>query len=124
MSMRKFSRVSFQVMAVVSAGGRRFQGSVSNLSMNGVFILTTEKLPLDEQVDITITLEGTDPEISVAFSGRVSRIQEDGLGFRFDKIDLDSYTHLKNIISYNMADPDKVLEEIYSDIEEKLASEK
>ncbi len=122
--MRKFSRVSFQVLATVTSGGRSFQGKVGNLSMNGVFLETTERLPMDEQVDINISLEGTEPEISVSFAGRVSRIQETGLGFHFEKIDLDSYTHLKNIIAYNIADPDKVMEEIFSDIEEKLASEK
>ena len=124
MTTRKFSRVSFQVLANVAAGGRSFQGRVNNLSMNGVYILTQERLAMDEAVDIKITLEGTEPEISVSFAGRVTRIQEDGIGFHFDKIDLDSYTHLKNIIAYNIADPDKVMEEIYSDIEEKLASEK
>ncbi len=124
MTMRKFSRVAFQVLATVSAGSRSFQGKVNDLSMNGVYLVTTERLSMGELVDITISLEGTDPEISVSFAGRLTRIQEDGMGFHFEKIDLDSYTHLKNIIAYNIADPDKVMEEIYSDIEEKLASEK
>jgi len=124
MTMRKFSRVAFQVLATVSAGSRSFQGKVNDLSMNGVYLVTTERLSMGELVDITISLEGTDPEISVSFAGRLTRIQEDGHAFTFEKIDFDSYTHLKNIIAYNIADPDKVMEEIYSDIEEKLASEK
>ena len=123
MSMRKFSRIEFQVLATVSAGGRSFQGRVGNLSMNGIFLITSDRLPVGEPVDITISLAGTDPELAVSFTGRVSRIQDEGLGFQFEKVDLDSYTHLKNIIAYNMADPDKVMDEIFSDIEEKLSSE-
>lgn len=125
MSMRKFSRVPFQVVGtVVASDGRSFKGQIGNLSMNGLFLLTLEQLPMGEAVEIHISLSGSDPEISVAFSGRVSRIQDDGIGFHFEKVDLDSYTHLKNIIAYNIEDPDKVMDEICSDIESKLATER
>lgn len=122
MSMRKFSRVPFHVVATVTAGSRSFQGAVSDLSMNGLFLETSERLPEGDAVEIVIALAGTEPELRVAFSGRVARLTETGIGFHFEKVDLDSYTHLKNIIAYNMADPDKVLEEIYSNIEENISS--
>jgi hypothetical protein len=122
MSMRKFSLVPFHVVATVTAGSRSFQGAVANLSMNGLFVETSERLPEGEAVEIMITLAGTDPELRVVFSGRVARLTETGIGFHFEKVDLDSYTHLKNIIAYNMADPDKVMEEIYSSIEENISS--
>ncbi len=122
MSTRKFSRVPFHVTVTATVEGRSFQGKVSNLSMNGLFLETSEKLPDGEAADLVITLEGTDPEIAVSFLGRVCRITEDGIGFRFEKIDLDSYTHLRNIIAYNMADAEKVMDEIFTDIEEKISS--
>ena len=122
MSMRKFSRVAFHVVATVTAGSRSFQGAVSDLSMNGLFLETSERLPEGDAVEIMIALAGTEPELRVAFSGRVARLTETGIGFHFEKVDLDSYTHLKNIIAYNMADPDKVMEEIYSSIEENISS--
>lgn len=121
MSMRKFSRVAFHVVATVTAGSRSFQGAVSDLSMNGLFLETSERLPEGDAVEIMIALAGTEPELRVAFSGRVARLTETGIGFHFEKVDLDSYTHLKNIIAYNMADPDKVMEEIYSNIEENIS---
>lgn len=122
MSMRKFSRVAFHVVATVTAGSRSFQGAVSDLSMNGLFLETSERLPEGDAVEIMIALAGTEPELRVAFSGRVARLTETGIGLHFEKVDLDSYTHLKNIIAYNMADPDKVMEEIYSNIEENISS--
>jgi len=99
MSTRKFSRVPFHVSATATVGGRSFQGKISNLSMNGLFLETPERLPEGEAADLVITLEGTEPEVSVSFTGRVCRITDDGIGFHFEKIDLDSYTHLRNIIS-------------------------
>ena len=124
MSTRKFSRVQFNVGATVKIGDRQFQGAVENLSMTGMFIVTTEKFVGGETADITIVLTGTLPEIAVNFSGVVTRITEDGVGFTFEKMDLDSYMHLKNIIAYNIDDSDKVMEEIGHSIDEKLASDK
>jgi hypothetical protein len=122
MGMRKFSRVRFNVIATIATGNRSFSGKVQDLSMNGMFLVTEERLPVDTKVEISLLLVGTDPGISVLFTGRVARVTDQGVGFHFDKIDLDSYTHLKNIIAYNMADAEKVMEEIYQDIDKKISS--
>lgn len=124
MSTRKFSRVPFRIDATIKVADRQFQGEVENLSMNGMFLETDERLPEGEHVDITIVLTGSSPEICISFDGRVSRTTENGLGFTFEKIDLDSYMHLKNIVAYNIDDAEKVMEEICHSIDEKLASEK
>lgn len=124
MSTRKFSRVRFNVGATIRIADRQFQGAVENLSMAGMFLVTNEQLAEGEAVDITIVLTGTEPEITVDFNGVVTRITEDGVGFTFEKMDLDSYMHLKNIIAYNIDDAEKVMEEIGHSIDEKFASEK
>lgn len=124
MSTRKFSRVRFNVRATVRVADRQFHGAVENLSMSGMFLVTNEQLEEGEPADITIALSGTMPEIAVKFSGAVTRITEDGVGFTFEKMDLDSYTHLKNIIAYNSDDAEKVMEEIGHAIDEKLASDR
>ena len=124
MSTRKFSRVRFRVGATIKTAERQFQGNVENLSMRGMFLVTDERLPVGDMVDITIALSGTSPELSITFNGKVCRATDEGLGFTFEKIDLDSYTHLKNIIAYNIDDAEKVMEEIYHSIDERLAAEK
>jgi hypothetical protein len=124
MSTRKFSRVHFNVEATIKTADRLFQGTVENLSMTGMFLVTGERLPVGEVVDITIILTGSSPEITVNFNGKTSRIVENGLGFVFEKIDLDSYMHLKNIVAYNIDDAEKVMEEICHSIDEKLAVDK
>jgi len=124
MSTRKFSRVRFNVEATIRVAGRQFHGAVKNLSMTGMFLVTNEQLEEGERVDITIGLTGSLPEISVSFNGVVTRKGEDGVGFTFEKIDLDSYMHLKNIIAYNIDDAEKVMDEIGQSIDEKFASDK
>ena len=124
MSTRKFSRVRFNVGATVRSADRQFQGAVENLSMTGMFLVTGEQLAEGDSADITMVLTGTFPEIAVHFTGIVTRLTEDGVGFTFEKMDLDSYMHLKNIIAYNIDDAEKVMEEIGHSIDEKFASEK
>ncbi len=124
MITRKFSRVQFKVGATIRVADRQFQGAVENLSMAGMFLVTNEQLSEGEPVDITIFLTGIIPEIAVNFTGVVTRIAEDGVGFTFEKMDLGSYMHLKNIIAYNSDDAEKVMEEIGHSIDEKFASGK
>lgn len=124
MSTRQFSRVRFRIGATIKTADRQFQGKVENLSMRGLFLVTEERLPFGEQVEITMVLSGTSPELILDLNGTVSRITENGLGFFFDKIDLDSYTHLKNIIAYNIDDAGKVMEEVFQSIDEKMAISK
>lgn len=112
MSSRQFSRVHFTVSATICSTERCFEGTVENLSMHGMFLVTDERLPVDEAAAITITLSGVAPEIALTINGKVCRVAENGLGFVFEKIDLESFTHLKNIIAYNIDDPEKVMEEI------------
>ncbi|MDA8412585.1 MAG: PilZ domain-containing protein [Desulfobacteraceae bacterium] len=123
MNARKFSRVNFQVDATVKAAGHQFHGQVENLSMSGMFMICDERLQLGEHVDMSIILSGVVPEINVTISGKVSRIVENGIGFIFEKTDIDSYTHLKNIVSYNFEDADKIMDEIHHAIDEKIAAE-
>jgi hypothetical protein len=122
MSTRQFSRVCFRIAATIRASGRQFQGKVENLSMRGMFLLTEERLAMDEPAEIKIVLSGTSPELVIDLNGIVSRISDNGIGFFFDKIDLDSYMHLKNIIAYNIDDAEKVMDEIYNSIDEKMAT--
>jgi len=124
MSTRQFSRVRFRIGATIKTAERQFQGKVENLSMRGMFLVTEERLPFGEQVEITMVLSGTSPELVIDLNGTVSRVSENGLGFFFDKIDLDSYTHLKNIIAYNIDDAEKVMEEVFQSIDEKMADAK
>ncbi|MSN25923.1 MAG: PilZ domain-containing protein [Geobacter sp.] len=123
MSTRKFSRVHFNVEATIATAGRQFRGTVENLSMTGMLLLTDERLPEGEMVEISMVLTGTLPEIKINFSGKVARVVDDCMAFTFDKIDLDSYMHLKNIVAYNSDDSDKVMEEIRQSIDQKLAQD-
>ncbi len=124
MGERNFSRVDFTIAAKVVAGDRSLTGTVENLSLNGVFVKTDEKLPVDEQVHIDVTLSGISPDLVLSLSGVVVRVTEEGMALKFQKVDLDTFTHLKNIISYKSGNADKVMDELMDYIDRKLAAKK
>lgn len=112
MDKRRYSRVPFRMTATVEAGQRLFSGDVDNVSMNGLFLKTTERLPEGQTVRIVVVLSGPDPDVTIAATGCVSRCEATGMAFRFEGVDLDSFAHLRSILEYNTGNPARVLGEI------------
>lgn len=110
---RSFSRVNFTIDALVTQAEKTIKGEVRNISLQGLYIETHEKLSADLPVDISIQLAGTTPEVAINAAGTVVRTDEKGIGIRFSKIDVDSFAHLRNVVSYQCGDGDKVMEEFF-----------
>ncbi len=114
MEKRNFTRVLYQSEAIVKCKELVVQGEISNLSLNGMFVNTTEQFPMDESVDIKILLSGASSELQIDLKGKVVRREDDGVGIQFKEMDLDSFIHLKNVIAYNRGDENEVMEELYA----------
>jgi len=119
MEKRVFSRILFQAEAVVEYGGETIKGQVENLSLNGMFLKTHEKISQDEAVEIKIFLSGASSDLSINLRGAVVRLDSDGVAIQFKEMDLDSFVHLKNILTYNRGDESEVMEEFYRFLERK-----
>lgn len=123
MEKRNFSRIGFNVGAVLKWQGISFKGEVENLSLHGMFAKTTQKVPAGESVDITIYLTGITPQIPVILEATVVRAEEAGLGLKFKKMNTDSFIHLRNIIAHNTGDDSKVMDELINYISHKQGEE-
>ena len=111
MERRKNSRVPFQVMAAVQNGQISIKGMVDNLSMKGMFLTTMDTLSGDSPLEISIILSGSSSFLSIKLKGRMVRQTEAGIAIEFQEMDLDSFTHLRNIIAQNSDDADAAYEE-------------
>ncbi|MFZ0928854.1 MAG: PilZ domain-containing protein [Syntrophobacteraceae bacterium] len=111
MERRKNRRVPFQVIATVQTGQISTNGMVDNLSMKGMFFTTRETLPGGNPLEISIILSGSTSLLSIKLKGRVVRQTEAGIAIEFQEMDLDSFTHLRNIIAQNTDDADAAYEE-------------
>lgn len=100
---RKHTRVEFETRILLSADEIKIDatGSSRDLSMKGMFLATDRKLPLGTACHVRIVLSGGVADLELSMDATVARVEQEGLGLRFDTIDLDSFTHLKNIVMYN-----------------------
>ena len=111
MEKRKHIRVPFEVTATVDTGRGSIDGMVENLSMKGIFFATAETLPGDGPLEISINLSGSSSSLSMKLKGEVVRQTEAGIAIEFREMDLDSFTHLRNIIAQNCDDADAAYKE-------------
>lgn len=105
---RKHSRVGFATRIDVRvASGQNtisLKANSRDLSLKGIFVKTRERFPLETGCKVDIYLTGGVEEIKLEIQGRTVRQTDDGIGIVFESMDVDTYTHLKNIVYYNSGD--------------------
>ncbi len=110
---RRHSRVDFEteIRIVVNARGRvyEYEASSRDLSMKGVLITTDEVFEPGTPCDIDIYLTGSVEQIVLNIQGTVIRKDHKGVAISFDAMEVETYTHLRNIITYNMDDEDDTM---------------
>ena len=100
---RRYERVDFTTRIVLKATGFELEarGHTRDLSLKGLYITTDRRLPLDTECSVEVFLSGGMETIRLSMKARIARIDKAGLGVSFDSMDLESYTHLKNLVMYN-----------------------
>ena len=108
---RNFSRVDFRVSALLQSEGVALKGEVKDVSLHGLYLATDQLLPIGTPVEITIYLSAAVEPVVINVSGTVARQMQDGIGCSFDKIDVDSFAHLRSVIAYQGGDDARVMAE-------------
>ncbi len=102
---RKSERVDFltSISVDIEAGENiiNINGDSKDLSLKGIFVYTDEKVQKGSLCRVKIFLLRARDNVELNIRGRVARIENNGLGIIFDSIDVDSFSHLKNIVKYN-----------------------
>lgn len=105
---RKHSRVGFttEIQIMLEADGKvvDLKGSSRDLSLKGIFISSEDTYASGTKCSIRVYLSGGIEKIELQMKGTVVRAGENGIGIAFDSMDVDTYSHLKNIVYYNSSD--------------------
>lgn len=118
MPKRHFSRVPFQAEANLRWNKETQKGKVENLSLKGMLLKTDmPQIPVGDSVDVEILLSGSSSRVSIGIQGKVVRKEPEGLAIFFTSMHLDSFVHLKNVISFNLGDEDGVMDEFQAYLE-------
>ncbi len=107
---RRKPRVAFETRITMKVGDSRIQvsGSSKDLSLKGVFVYTGETVSLGSTCTMEIELTGTIEAFVLEVQGHIARHGDGGIAVIFDAMDVDTYTHLKNVVRYNYENPDEV----------------
>jgi len=109
---RNFARIDFQGQAVLR-GDDDTQGACKllNVSLRGVQLSHPENIVV--HVDSIYQLEIPLGEAaSISMSIRVMRVDDDRFGARWERIDVDSLTHLRRLVELNLGDPTELDDEL------------
>jgi hypothetical protein len=105
---RKYSRVGFateiKILLKTKENQVKLEGSSKDLSQKGLFVSTDERFVLGTPCTVKIYLTGGIEKIELLIEGTLVRETDTGIGIAFNSMDVDTYSHLKNIVYYNRVD--------------------
>ena len=110
MISRNFTRVDFCECASIKHDNQMFFGDIKNVSLQGLFIMTSQNMPLDTPVEITIYFPQNS---SIYLNARVVHCEDVGIGFQIYGMDVNSFLHLRNAVTMNCSDHDLIMRETF-----------
>lgn len=99
---RRFTRIIFSTPARLLVGYHSFETRLIDLSLKGALVETPEKFDADlnQLCKLHFVLEGSDVNIEMA--GELVHIEDHSVGIEFEKIDIESVSHLRRLIELNV----------------------
>ncbi|HDL90551.1 MAG TPA: PilZ domain-containing protein [Thermodesulforhabdus norvegica] len=120
---RRFSRVQYRVLGVINVKGCvPIKGEIDNLSLKGAFVRAKPTISIDTPVELEILASSSSSELKLKVDGRVVRTEEYGVAIEFTKMDIESFTYLKDIVAFNAGNLDKINEEFHEFLRERIAT--
>ena len=105
---RKHIRVGFttDIHIILDADGKqiKLKGSSKDLSLKGLFVNTQTRITAQTKCFVKIYLSGGTSDIELSINATIVRETDSGVGIIFDSMDVETYSHLKNIVYYNSVD--------------------
>ncbi|MBF0159269.1 MAG: PilZ domain-containing protein [Magnetococcales bacterium] len=112
---RHFSRVDFchELDLVNDKTQQLYQGAFNDISLKGLLFCAEELPKPGEQVSGVLSLG----EISLTIRGTVLWAKEHrGAAIQFQDMDLESFSHLRRLITLNMGDSERIDQELFSSL--------
>jgi Tfp pilus assembly protein PilZ len=104
---RKHSRVGFATQIKIDLKIKdhvTLEGNSKDLSLKGIFVSTPRRFARGTSCFVKIYLTGGIEKIELLVEGTIVRQTDTGIGIVFNSMDVDTYSHLKNIVHYNRVD--------------------
>ena len=110
MENRNFTRVDFSGCASIRFDDYIVWGDVNNLSLQGFYIKTSQDLPLNIPLEVTIHHS---PNSSIHLHASAIHREKTGAGMKINEFDVNSFVQLRDVISLTCHDQMRVMNETY-----------
>jgi len=113
MDNRITTRVNFITEALIEVNDVSYKAEVENLSLTGALIKIHEKLDIveNQMIDVVLLISGLATDTKINLSCTITRSEGLSIGVKFDIIDIDAFIFLKNVVTYNTGESEKVMSE-------------
>ena len=112
MDRRRFFRIVFPEEAILVRRGRKVPATLKDIAYGGAYLICEEFPDIGEEVEIKFYLSGMEPPPEIRFLAEVVRHGEEGFGVKLKMIDLESLTHLRRLLYFNLPDADQAEREL------------
>ncbi len=109
---RYFSRINFTAKSQIEIDDKVYPGELLDLSLRGALLKFEEQIPAKMSDICTLTINLHSSDIRLIFDAELVHIDQKGLGFKFISEDVGTMTHLRNLLSLNVGDYDKITDEL------------
>jgi len=111
---RHFTRINFdtEYQLTPTDSDQQWSGQVVDLSLHGVLIKQPEGFSGAKGDEFKLELILSAGDVSVQMEATIAHIHDGLVGLECQHIDIDSMTHLRRILEFNLGDPNLVEREI------------
>ena len=106
---RKHTRVPLHIDVSVLLQEEVIQVQTLNISLTGILCSSNEVFQNDVPCKVIIRLN---KDFQISIDSKILRVGKEGTAISFTSMDEESFSHLKKLIQYNMADADRIDEEL------------
>ena len=110
---RKFYRIPFNSIAIVSGRNLQTEGTIENLSLNGVLLHVSDKIETGQELEVEIFLIEPADDISIKLNGKVLRRTPEEIAVQFTGMYLDDFGKLRDQIATCLEDKGRIIEEFF-----------
>ncbi len=109
---RYFSRIKFKAHSQIEFNDKNYEAELLDLSLRGALLNFKEQIPIKMNDSCTLIIHLHSTDIKLIFDAELVHIHENNLGFKFISEDVGTMTHLRNLVSLNVGDYDKITDEL------------
>ncbi|WP_045369915.1 PilZ domain-containing protein [Vibrio campbellii] len=118
---RRFSRIIYQVPALIEQGDLAMQATIQDLSLHGLLLKVEDAKPLDSLLPVKVGFSFIQSEQMMQLSAGIVSIAGNEIRLKISNIDIESISQLKRFIELNVGNNELLNRELehLSDLGEK-----